>query len=132
MTLRVRSGVDLVHVPALAQKLARSPQLREELFSIEELAYCDGRPNSVQHLAARFAAKEALVKAFGLDALGLNLSQLSIAHDANARPLFRLDCPLFRAQATAAADGATFDVDVSLSHDGDYAIAFVVVQVHAP
>jgi holo-[acyl-carrier protein] synthase len=48
--------------------LARTPRLRETLFCTGELAYCEAQADPLQHLAARFCAKEAVVKALGIDA----------------------------------------------------------------
>lgn len=60
-------GIDLTDPRRLAQRLTRTPELAAELFHDGERAYADGQPNPVEHLAARFAAKEAVVKALGVD-----------------------------------------------------------------
>jgi holo-[acyl-carrier protein] synthase len=59
-------GIDLVEPQELAERLKQTPELREELFLPGEVAYANSQYRPVLHLAARFAAKEAVVKALGL------------------------------------------------------------------
>lgn len=60
-------GIDLIEPQRLRERLRRSPKLAERLFLPSERAYCEGKRHSEQHLAARFSAKEAVVKALALD-----------------------------------------------------------------
>lgn len=60
-------GLDLVDPARLGARLERSPGLAQELFHAGELDYCAQQPDPNQHLAARFAAKEAVIKALGID-----------------------------------------------------------------
>lgn len=64
MTTRV--GIDLVDVPRLAVSLDRTPGLVGRLFTDIEQRYCTERPQPMEHYAARFAAKEAAMKALGV------------------------------------------------------------------
>jgi holo-[acyl-carrier protein] synthase len=60
-------GIDLLEPERLARNLERNPELRSELFHPGELAYAESRHDPSQSLASRYAAKEAVVKALGLD-----------------------------------------------------------------
>ena len=60
-------GIDLLEPERLRQRLKKDPSLRETLFHPGELEYCASRPRPIEHLAARFCAKEAVIKALGLD-----------------------------------------------------------------
>lgn len=60
-------GIDLVDPRRLADRLERTPTLADELFHPGERAYAATQPRPIESLAARFAAKEAVVKALGLD-----------------------------------------------------------------
>jgi len=60
-------GIDLADPRRLADRLERTPSLAEELFHPGEQAYAATQPRPIENLAARFAAKEAVVKALGLD-----------------------------------------------------------------
>ncbi|MGZ5419872.1 MAG: holo-ACP synthase, partial [Solirubrobacterales bacterium] len=59
-------GVDLLEIGRLERALERHPRLAERLFTERELSYARARARPGRHLAARFAAKEATVKALGL------------------------------------------------------------------
>jgi holo-[acyl-carrier protein] synthase len=58
-------GIDLLEPGRLAERLERNPELRATLFCPGEIAYAETQHRPVLHLAARFAAKEAVVKALG-------------------------------------------------------------------
>lgn len=62
-------GLDLLDIARLERALGRRPRLADRLFTEGERAYAAGRARPAQHLAARFAAKEAVVKALALDVL---------------------------------------------------------------
>src|SRR4051794_41781834 len=63
MALRV--GIDLIEIDRVERALERRPRLAERLFTPAELAYARERARPGRHLAARFAAKEAVIKALG-------------------------------------------------------------------
>ncbi|GAB3921841.1 holo-ACP synthase [Kribbella albertanoniae] len=122
--MEIRVGVDLVHVPRLRRLLAEQPAIGGELFTPGELRACADRRNTVSRLSARFAAKEAVLKALGTG-LGPRMRWLDveIANEPWGRPVVRL-------HGAAAAAGARLgarSVDVSLSHTGDFALAHAVV-----
>lgn len=60
-------GLDLVEPQRLEERLAHTPTLRATLFTVQEVNYCNSEPDPIQHLAARFCAKEAVIKALGID-----------------------------------------------------------------
>ncbi len=111
-------GTDLVEVARLAASLARTPTLRSRLFTPAEVDL------SVESLAARFAAKEALAKALGAPG-GLSWQDVSILKDEDGRPRFELS------GGVAERVGDCL-VHLSLSHDGGYALAFVVLESGDP
>ena len=63
-------GIDVIEIARIERALERRPRLRERLFTADELAYADARARPGRHLAARFAAKEAVIKALGADRVG--------------------------------------------------------------
>lgn len=110
-------GVDLVDIPRFERSLQRTPRLLERLFSPAERTR---RPRS---LAARYAAKEALIKALG-GSDGVHWTEIEIASEASGRPLFSLSGST---AAVVAARGITA-LHLSMSHDAGLATAYVVAE----
>jgi holo-[acyl-carrier protein] synthase len=110
-------GIDVVDVERFGETLARTPAMRERLFTASELT----RP--LASLAARFAAKEALAKALGAPA-GLHWIDAEVQTDETGRPSLVLSGSVAR---RADEIGAT-RVHVSLSHDAGIASAVVVLE----
>ncbi|MBW9214024.1 holo-ACP synthase [Mumia sp. zg.B53] len=122
-------GVDLVHVPSFGEQLAQPGTRFAELFTPGERGdAADGSADRTRHLAARWAAKEAVVKAWSASLHGSPpvvdeskaLAAIEVVKDLWGRPQIVLHSPV-REHLDAAA------LHVSLSHDGDYAIAYVVL-----
>jgi holo-[acyl-carrier protein] synthase len=110
-------GIDLLEIDRMERALERHPRLAERLFTPDELAYARARRRPGRHLAARFAAKEAAVKALGLRDVGLR----EIEVVAGEPPTLRLHG---RAEAAAREQGV--ELAVSLTHSQEMAAAVVV------
>ncbi|MBI2561802.1 MAG: holo-ACP synthase [candidate division NC10 bacterium] len=117
-------GTDLVAVPRVEEVLARHRErFLGRVFTPAEQADCLGRARPALHLAARLAAKEAAMKALGTGwGLGVRWQDVEVRSGASTPPTIRL---AGSARARAEARGIR-QAMVSLSHDGDYAIAVVV------
>lgn len=121
-------GVDLVHVPGFAEQLAQPGTQMERAFTAGERADARERPLDADvHLAARWAAKEALIKAWSTSIYGLPPvvdervhHLIEVVTDAWGRPRLRL-------HGAVGEHLDRHDLSVSLSHDGDYATAYVVL-----
>jgi holo-[acyl-carrier protein] synthase len=101
-------GIDLIEPERLAERLARHPDLRSELFRDGEIQYSEQQARPIQHLAARYAAKEATVKALGLD--GFDPLDIEVV-EGGERARLRL-----HGDAAKRADELGVDVSISLSH----------------
>lgn len=110
-------GIDLLEIDRLERALERHPRLAERIFTAAEREYAAARARPGRHLAARFAAKEAVVKALGLRSFGLR--EIEVA--AGEPPTIRLS-----GRAAEAAGGRR--IDVSLTHSRDNAAAVAVVE----
>ena len=121
--LRVRVGVDIVGVERVARLVIENPGSLDVLFTRRELAYCLGKRRRYEHLAARFAAKEAVLKAFGTG-LGQRMrwTDVEIVNGVTGRPRV---C-LYGEVAVWAQQRGLADLDISLSHTADLAIAQAV------
>ena len=138
-------GVDIVDLGAFAASLAEPGTRLTRAFSATERRQCRERAESrgarsgedplARHLAARWAAKEAVVKAWSAALYGapppiapdlLRWSEIETVCDNWGRPSVRLGGEVARQVAATIGEGARWNV--SLSHDGGSAIAFVVLE----
>lgn len=111
-------GIDLLEIDRLERALERHPRLAQRVFTRAERDYAEARARPARHLAARFAAKEAVVKALGLSG-GFGLAQIEVV--AGEPPVVRLSGP-----AADAAAGRR--VNLSLTHSRDFAAAVAIVE----
>lgn len=119
-------GVDLVHVPRLREALERHTAFEQRIFTAAEREYCRSRQDPASHFAARFAAKEAALKALGLGIIGLGIDSAFQGVE-----VVRSEGPpslLLTGRAARAAErlGVTATA-LSLTHDADTALASVVM-----
>lgn len=112
-------GIDLIEIARIERALERRPSLAERLFRPDELAFARGRRRPGRHLAARFAAKEAAVKALGGEPLALR--DIEVVGGGGKPPRLRL-----HGGAAVAAEKLDGELQVSLTHSGDHAAAVVV------
>jgi len=111
--MRSGVGIDLLEIDRLERALERHPRLAERVFTAAEREYAAARARPGRHLAARFAAKEAVVKALGLSG-GFGLGEIEVV--AGEPPAVRLS-------GRAAEVGAGLDIQISLTHSRDAAAA---------
>jgi len=118
-------GIDMIEVARVEEKINKENGFRESIFSASEIQYCESRPNKFLHYAARFAAKEAFLKAtgFGL-AIGFTLCDIEISNDDNGKPLLTLRGK-FKEQATQYKWNK---LHASLTHLKDVASAVVIIE----
>ncbi|OPL17339.1 MAG: hypothetical protein AVO38_01195 [delta proteobacterium ML8_D] len=120
-------GIDLVHIPRVEKALNRwGDRFLSRVFTSEECRYCLKHRQPAQGLALRFAAKEACCKALGTGMrFGVAWRQMSISHEPSGKPVLNLSgYALKRAKDMGA--GAWH---VSLSHEGEYATAVVIMSI---
>ncbi len=109
-------GIDLLEIERLERALERHPRLARRVFTEAELEYATARARPGRHLAARFAAKEAVVKAIGLSA-GFGLRDIEIVAG---------EPPAVRVSGRAAEAVGDDRIEVSLTHSRDFAAAVAV------
>lgn len=119
----LRVGIDITQISAIGASIATfGERFMRRLFSESEVAYATQVPSlTAQRLAARFAAKEAAIKAFGLSEAGVGWRDIEVKRAADGACSLTLHA---RAAEWAERSGCT-QISVSLSHDGDYATAVV-------
>ncbi len=110
-------GIDIIEVARVAKLSSKSPRFLERVFTAGEITYCLKKRNKYQHLAARFAAKEAFFKALGER---ISWKDVELVNLTSGKPVLKLKgkrrWPFKRTH-------------VSVSHLAEYALAVVILEL---
>jgi holo-[acyl-carrier protein] synthase len=117
-------GVDAVDVARFRASLARTPTMRRRLFTVAELAYVAPKSDPVPSLAARFAAREAVMKALGVGLGAFGFHDVWVDRAASGEPSLVIGGP---AEALAR-DRGIVRWHLSITHTDLVAIAYVVAS----
>ena len=122
----VGTGIDICEVPRIAQSIARfGDRFLQRVFTESEIRYCESKANRVERFAARFAAKEAAMKALGTGwNHGVRWRDIEVCRQPGGRPtiMFHGKAGEFFSRLGAA------HVALSLSHTSEQAIAQVILE----
>lgn len=117
-------GSDIIHIPRVARAI-ENERFLQRVYTARECAYAKSRGRGmVASLAARFAGKEAVLKAFGTGLRDGKLTDVEILPDALGAPVVHLDGYF----AARAEEMGVERVLVTLSHERDYAIAYCILE----
>ncbi len=117
-------GSDIIHIPRVARAI-ENERFLQRVYTARECAYAKSRGRGMAaSLAARFAGKEAVLKAFGTGLRDGKLTDVEILPDALGAPVVRLDGYF----AARAEEMGVERVLVTLSHERDYAIAYCILE----
>ena len=83
-------GIDLVQVARVREVMRRTPRFMERVLSADELIYCQSQARPEEHVAVRFAAKEAVIKIFGSGLFSVNLADIEVARAESGAPFLVL------------------------------------------
>lgn len=118
MSEKISIGCDIESVERFEEKI-QDKSFLNTIFTKNEQEYCKRQINSAQHLAARFCAKEATIKALtSFNLTEIKINEIEIYHDKNKVPMIRL----------LNEYNDFFDIKTSLSHNKDKSLAFVVAE----
>jgi holo-[acyl-carrier protein] synthase len=122
----VGTGIDIAEVPRIRQSIARfGDRFLQRIFTAGEIRYCDSKANRVERYAARFAAKEAAMKALGTGwSHGVRWRDCEVVRLPGGRPTITFHG---RADEIAAKLGVK-NAALSLSHTAEQAIAQVILE----
>ena len=122
----VGTGVDIVEVARIAEAIERfGERFLTRIFTEPEIRYCKARRNSVERFAARFAAKEAAMKALGTGLRrGISWQHFEVGHLPGGRPTMVFS----HAAAQIAAQLGVKHISLSVSHTEQHAIAQVILE----
>lgn len=121
----VGSGVDLCEVPRIQQAIERyGHKFLQRIFTPAEIAYAERKANRAERYAARFAAKEAGMKALGTGWHGVAWRDFEVANLPSGRPTLR-----FHGKAAEIAEKlGVRNVALSLTHTQEQALAMVTLE----
>jgi holo-[acyl-carrier protein] synthase len=119
-------GIDLVRVRRVEEALERwGDRFRNRVYTSGEIEYCLRKRNPSPNFAARFAAKEALVKALGIGMRrGVHWKNIEVARGPLGQPMLKLNGTAGEILKREKITG----IFVSLTHDHDYGSAVVVLE----
>lgn len=118
-------GCDIISISRIKRTLERNPGFVEKVFTPSEISYCKGKANAAQSFAARFAAKEAALKALGTGwAQQLGWQEIEVTVNEAGAPMLSL---FGKAKELADKMGVS-NCLLSLAHDADLAMAYVVLE----
>lgn len=121
--MQIRTGTDIIEIGRIRESIEKTDKkFCEKIYSQHEIEYCESKRNQkYQHYAARFAAKEAIFKAISErieNKFEIDWKEIEILNNDNGRPYADISKLLLN---------EIEDIDISLSHCKEYAVANVVV-----
>lgn len=120
MTTKFAVGIDIIEIDRVEDIIRRhGDRFLERVYTPDEIAHCRGR---VSELAARFAAKEAVMKALGTGVRGVGWRDIEVLPNRRGKPLVFL----YGRGAERAVRIELRGLEISLTHSREYAIASVV------
>ncbi len=120
-------GTDIFEVGRIKSRIKDEPSFAESVFTEVEIKYCNQFRNRAERFAARYAAKEALMKALGTGwRHGISFKEIEVVNDSLGKPGVKL-----RGMALKKANELDVtEIHLSLSHTKDLAIAYVIITNH--
>ena len=108
-------GIDIIEVARVQSTIEKNPRFLSRVFTPQEIQYCEGKKNKYQHLAARFAAKEAFFKAIGKRVSWKDIGVINLPSGKPQLEIYKKELFLI-------------NIEISLSHLKEFAVAVVVIE----
>ena len=113
-------GTDIIEISRIKEAINRTASFKRKVYTEKEIEYIEKKKNPYASYAGRFAAKEAVSKAFGTGVLGFSLSDVEILNDKLGKPYV----VLHNAVKEAAKN---LTIQISISHSREYAVCTVII-----
>ncbi|HKZ22425.1 MAG TPA: holo-ACP synthase [candidate division Zixibacteria bacterium] len=108
-------GVDIVSVPRI-RKALKNKKFKDKIFTAKEISYCQSRKSPEIYFAARFAAKEAVIKALAGKLRKIDWKEIEVAHNRDSSPKINLDSKVKKKLKNPK-------ILITLSHTHEFAVA---------
>src|ERR1700727_2212174 len=122
----VGTGIDIAEVPRIRQSIERfGDRFLQRIYTAGEIRYCNSKANRVERYAARFAAKEAAMKALGTGwSHGVRWRDIEVTNAVSGKPTLHLS----GAAGTIAERMGVKHIALSITHSGNVALAQVIFE----
>ena len=122
----VGTGVDIVEVARIKKSLEKHfPRFEQKIFTPNEISYCRSRPEPGIHFAARFAAKEAVMKCLGTGMdQGIAFKDIEVTREKTGKPAITL----YGKGTEISSRLKIKKIHISISHDKNHAIAQAIAE----
>ncbi|MBI5218947.1 MAG: holo-ACP synthase [Bacteroidia bacterium] len=118
-------GTDIIEVGRIRKQISKTGNLKESLFTKAEIEYCESKHDNARHYAARFAAKEAFLKALGTGLRdGFSFREIEVLSDNLGRP----EIKVYGKVKKFTVYHKLIYFNVSITHVKDYANAMVIIE----
>lgn len=118
------TGIDIIEVERIEKVFSKHENFIRRVYTENEVKYCQSKKNCFQHYAARFASKEAVLKAFGTGLRGkMKWTDIETLNEESGRPYVNL----YGRARELAMEKNIGEISISLSHCNDYAVAHVLL-----
>ena len=123
--MQIRQGIDIVSVERLGEAVKRhGERFLNRIFTKEERAYCDSKRYKFEHYAARFAAKEAMMKAMEIRRKNrFRFREIEVRRRPTGKPEITIS-PESRSRFDLPSN---VQIELSMAHERQYAVSFVVL-----
>ncbi|MFC1809097.1 holo-ACP synthase [Candidatus Omnitrophota bacterium] len=119
--MEIRTGIDIVNVARVQESIEKhGDAFLKKIFNKSEIVYCEGKASKFLSYAARFAAKEAFIKAIGGTQGIANFIDIEIVNQSSGKPRIVIDQEKQKALNIS-------QISLSVSHEKDFAVAMVVL-----
>lgn len=113
-------GTDIIEIERIKEAINRTPSFKRKVYTEKEIEHIEKKKNPYSSFAGRFAAKEAVAKAFGTGVRGFSLSDIEILNDNLGKPVVYL----YNEIKEVAKD---MKIQISISHSREYAVSTVII-----
>lgn len=118
-------GVDIVQIERVRKLVENYSEFMHQVFTAREIEFCQAKADSASSYAARFAAKEAMMKALSTGwNEKVNWLDIEVINEEQGNPILKIKGRTLRLMKKMGV----YQTHLSLSHERDYAIAFVVLE----
>lgn len=118
-------GIDIIEIYRIKNILDNKKRFLNKIFTDKEIKYFESKNFKAETVAGNFCAKEAISKAFGTGIKNFNFNDIEILRDVNGKPVVKTYNNLNK----ICIDYNVLEIQVSISHSKDYAVANAIVLV---